>query len=418
MPDKTRINGWKSIARHLGKSERTIQLWEAERGLPVHRIPGLKGWTVYAYREEIDAWMSGPRADEPSVSLAGPVALPQYEARRPGILVMPFERRSTSADHREADDFAQQLIDRFASREASMRVLSWTTSRTLRERSVATGTLARELGIRYLVEGSIAVAGGRLRIDVRVVDAEVDQILLTDRFASARLDAPAFMALVVQGVVEHFALVLSGALVEPLYPDEIDPESYLHYLAGVRGFTEGTAATLRDASLALERSLVLDDCFEPARALSGLVRLQSSALGEFASTDALATARAIADGCRGRQAARVTSAFLDAALAIGFDADRERAERALTRSLSAMPASVALRGRLFERRSSFRTRGGSGVDCTEPAAMQGVLALDALLREPRDLFANVMRAMAGLPRRRPDSSSSDVPSPPIRRETE
>jgi hypothetical protein len=52
-----RLNGWKEIANHLGKGVRTVQRWEEEFGLPVHRLPGRKRDIVFAYASEIDAWL-------------------------------------------------------------------------------------------------------------------------------------------------------------------------------------------------------------------------------------------------------------------------------------------------------------------------------------------------------------------------
>ena len=52
------LNSWKEVAQYLGCSIRTVQRWEAERGLPVRRIPGQRG-AVFALRAEIDQWKTG-----------------------------------------------------------------------------------------------------------------------------------------------------------------------------------------------------------------------------------------------------------------------------------------------------------------------------------------------------------------------
>lgn len=52
-----RIDGWKSIAAHLGRDRSTVIRWAKERALPVHALPGGKSRTVYALRHELDAWM-------------------------------------------------------------------------------------------------------------------------------------------------------------------------------------------------------------------------------------------------------------------------------------------------------------------------------------------------------------------------
>ncbi len=57
-----RLDSWKDIATYLRREVRTVQLWEKNEGLPVHRHSHRKRATVYAYRTELDAWWSGRRA--------------------------------------------------------------------------------------------------------------------------------------------------------------------------------------------------------------------------------------------------------------------------------------------------------------------------------------------------------------------
>src|SRR5579863_259059 len=73
-PDRTLVS-WKEIASWLDHAERTVKRWERERGLPVHRVPGGKRGSVFAYTSELQAWLlneqnkealeaAGDRADE------------------------------------------------------------------------------------------------------------------------------------------------------------------------------------------------------------------------------------------------------------------------------------------------------------------------------------------------------------------
>ncbi len=57
QPDGARLNSWKEIAAHLGRDARTVRRWELERGMPVHRVPGGHGGSVFAYVSELDAWL-------------------------------------------------------------------------------------------------------------------------------------------------------------------------------------------------------------------------------------------------------------------------------------------------------------------------------------------------------------------------
>src|SRR5574337_1746584 len=64
----TRLDSWKAIAQYLGREVRTVIRWEKERHLPVHRLPGGKHHGVFAYSEEIDAWLRGQPSHLPEAN--------------------------------------------------------------------------------------------------------------------------------------------------------------------------------------------------------------------------------------------------------------------------------------------------------------------------------------------------------------
>ncbi len=51
------LNSWKEIACYLGRGVRTVQRWEAELKLPVHRMGTSDRSPVFAFRAELDAWL-------------------------------------------------------------------------------------------------------------------------------------------------------------------------------------------------------------------------------------------------------------------------------------------------------------------------------------------------------------------------
>jgi eukaryotic-like serine/threonine-protein kinase len=57
-PAHGRLESWKEIAAYLHRSVSTVQRWEAEEGLPVHRLQHAKAGTAYAIKSELDAWAS------------------------------------------------------------------------------------------------------------------------------------------------------------------------------------------------------------------------------------------------------------------------------------------------------------------------------------------------------------------------
>jgi tetratricopeptide (TPR) repeat protein len=64
LVDQDRLDGWKDIAAYLGRNERTVRRWEEREGLPVHRHNHDKRSSVYAYRLELEHWLSS-RTPEP-----------------------------------------------------------------------------------------------------------------------------------------------------------------------------------------------------------------------------------------------------------------------------------------------------------------------------------------------------------------
>ncbi len=64
--EKARLSSWKEIASFLGRDVTTAQRWERLSGLPVHRVRGAKGSSVYAFPSEISEWLKdggGARPD-------------------------------------------------------------------------------------------------------------------------------------------------------------------------------------------------------------------------------------------------------------------------------------------------------------------------------------------------------------------
>lgn len=56
LTPQDRLDSWKEIAAYLRRGTRTVQRWELEQGLPVHRLRGRKPGGVFAYKPEVDAW--------------------------------------------------------------------------------------------------------------------------------------------------------------------------------------------------------------------------------------------------------------------------------------------------------------------------------------------------------------------------
>jgi len=82
---QARIDTWKSIARYLGRSSRTVQRWHSAYGLPVHRLGGATG-SIFAYADELDGWLRNRDLHSASTLVAMPrPAAPRRASQQPEL---------------------------------------------------------------------------------------------------------------------------------------------------------------------------------------------------------------------------------------------------------------------------------------------------------------------------------------------
>lgn len=100
LPKDARLDSWKAIAAFFGKDERTVRRWEKERGLPVRRVPGATGGTVFAYTSELERWLAGADAPGNTAEQSLPVNEFQKESapNAPEPIAVPIAGKNASHD--------------------------------------------------------------------------------------------------------------------------------------------------------------------------------------------------------------------------------------------------------------------------------------------------------------------------------
>ena len=109
-------------------------------------------------------------------------------APRLSIVVLPFMNLS---DDREQQYFADGITEDLTtdlSRLSVMSVISRNTAFTYRNRPADTKQIGRELGVRYVLEGSVQRSGNQVRVSAQLIDAETDTHLWADRLDSEARD--------------------------------------------------------------------------------------------------------------------------------------------------------------------------------------------------------------------------------------
>jgi tetratricopeptide (TPR) repeat protein len=142
------------------------------------------------------------------------------------------------------------------SRIAHMFVISRSTAFTYRDRRVDSKQLGRELGVRYLLEGSVRRSGNRVRVNAQLVDAETNADLWAERFDGDTIDLFELQ----NEITSRIAKELGGKLIaaEAARPTE-HPDALDYILRGRYALSKPeTVANLDVAANWFERALALD----------------------------------------------------------------------------------------------------------------------------------------------------------------
>ena len=119
-----------------------------------------------------------------SESLVGVGKLPPEEGR-PSIVVLPFVNKSGDTDQEYfADGLSEDVVTALA-KFRTLHVISWHSSVRYKTRSVSAAQFAVDLGVSYLVEGSVRRAGGRIRVTAELVEAATGKHVWAERYDRA-----------------------------------------------------------------------------------------------------------------------------------------------------------------------------------------------------------------------------------------
>ena len=121
--------------------------------------------------------------DLPASSVPPPPPIFQpLVAPRLSIVVLPFVNLSNDPEQQYFADGISEDLTTDLSRIADMFVISRNTAFTYRNKTVDTKQIGRDLGVRYLMEGSVRRSGNQVRVNAQLIDAEADAHLWAERF--------------------------------------------------------------------------------------------------------------------------------------------------------------------------------------------------------------------------------------------
>jgi TolB-like protein/class 3 adenylate cyclase len=218
-----------------------------------------------AWRMQIGNASASTFPRDVSAGSSQPLALPD----KPSIAVLPFHNMS---DDPEQEYFADGVVEDIVTALSRIRwlfVIARNSSFTYKGRAVDVKQVGRELGVRYVLEGSVRRAANRVRVTGQLIDAVTGTHLWADRFEGGIED--------IFSLQDQMASSVVGALTQKLEQAEIERakhkmtdslDAYEVYLRGLAKFYQRTNEANSAALMLFCRAIELDSEFATAHAMA------------------------------------------------------------------------------------------------------------------------------------------------------
>lgn len=170
---------------------------------------------------------------------------------KPAIAVLPFSVFSTDPVDTHLCDGIVADITALLARVPGFFVISRASSFVFRDRASDLPEIARQLGVRYLVEGSLRTHGETLRISTQLTDSSAGHVLWNGEFGSSRKEAEDMQAGVARGIISHLQPELTRAEIDLIRRQRpVNLTAWAHYHQAIdaiasHGWSETSLAAAR-----------------------------------------------------------------------------------------------------------------------------------------------------------------------------
>ena len=245
----TRLNVLRNAIRDSGEDRRLLKT------LP------RKGFRFVGAIREDDGRRSLPAGDLAGEETGHTHAL----SGKPSIAVLPFTNMSAEADREFLGDGIAEDVLTELSKLRWLLVIARNSSFTYKDKAVDVRQVGRELGVRYVLEGSVRKAAGKIRITGQLIDAATGSHLWADRFDGSVDDIFELQDQVTSRVVNAIAPKVEQAEIERAKrkPTE-NLDAYDHFLRGMSILNQWTRESNLEATLTFRKAIELDPSFASA----------------------------------------------------------------------------------------------------------------------------------------------------------
>jgi len=216
----------------------------------------------------------------------------------PSIAVLPFQNMSGDA---EQDYFCDGLVEDIIttlSKLAGLRVIARNSTFVYKGRSVDVREAAKQLGVRYVLEGSVRKSGNRIRITAQLIDAKDGAHLWAERYDRTVDDIFAIQDEITLVLATEMQVKLTeGEQARLRYTTTTNVEAWTYWAQGMSHFRQAiTKENTGSARACWEKALALDPASAPLNAMLGFVHSVGARFGWWDDREtALGKARAYAD---------------------------------------------------------------------------------------------------------------------------
>ncbi len=330
QPPNRRLGSWKEIAAFFECDERTLRRWEKQRGLPVHRAPGGAGGKVFAYTEELTAWLEMSRNAEvasranqaapdsngkgtriafidghsavetlPAKSPIRTEALKSISKPAPGntlwkigglaaillaisilgvtllhhspgpdsIAVLPFANGGGDATTEYlSDGITESLIDNLT-HVPQLKVKSRNSVFRYKGKDVDARTVGNELGVAVLVTGKVVPQGDNIEVTAELTDVRDNTEIWGQQYHGKSGDIISLQQQIAGDIANKLRSKLSPSEKQQVTRQGTqNPEAYELYLKGRYAWNKRTTADLETAISYFNQAIAKDPGYASAYA--------------------------------------------------------------------------------------------------------------------------------------------------------
>jgi TolB-like protein len=328
----SRLNSWKEIASYFARDIRTVQLWEKQEALPVHRHEHSARSSVYAYPAELNTWLRN-RSQEKITAPLDPAAskpvIPSLRNPRVGALiatvllmalvawawglnhrrkeaapwsgpeqtlaVLPFEDLSEDGSgNLWVDGLTDDLITNLG-KAGHLQVISRRSVMQFKAKHAPLPTIARQLHATLILEGTVMHGNGRARVTAQLLDAANDRQIWAESYTRKTDDILSLQDDIAGDIATGVTAKLTGTVSQASSDSHpVDPQVRLAYLTGHYFLSQRDEPGLLKAIDFFKQAIAKDPHYAPA--YSGLADSYNllAVWGSLPSAEAFPQARAAA----------------------------------------------------------------------------------------------------------------------------